>query len=458
MRSPHPRPIPQGEGVERGATFAFDLLLAGVLGVLGGLALLPLGAWLRWRRRPGPRRIVYLGTGQIAQVFPRNGVNLFLERECSDFGGYFEQMWNVHFPAGARGALRLSPRHHLIDVDFPISPRLSGRLRLAPMVWREVRFLVWLLPFLVRNRATIVTATNPYLQGLNAALAGRLLGLPYAVIITRDYDWDWAVLGKQAFRSVYPARWLERAIGRWVLRHANLVLADRQYYRQFAVRNGAAPSRAIATRILADGAYAVAPPVSDVRKRYGLPAGPLLSYVGRLDADKFPLDLVECLGLVQAQAHDVVLACAGTGAMTEQMRQRAAELGVEERLRLLGVLDLGDLPALLASSNVFVAPHTGYTLVEAGLTGVPIVTYDYDFHAEIVEDGKTGYLAPLRDVATLADRVCRLLADPAAARAMGVRLRDQLLREHSLEAVAPLYRQAYDTVLGAPSPSGRGRG
>ena len=83
-------------------TRALDLLLGGVVAAVSGLALLPLGAWLRWRRRPGPRRIVYLGTGQIAQVFPRNGVNLFLERECSDFGGYFEQMWNVHFPAGAR--------------------------------------------------------------------------------------------------------------------------------------------------------------------------------------------------------------------------------------------------------------------------------------------------------------------------------------------------------------------
>jgi glycosyltransferase involved in cell wall biosynthesis len=429
-------------------TWAFDILLAGMLGLAGCLTLLPLGAWLRWRRRPGPRRIVYLGTGRIAQVFPRNGVNLFLERECSDFGGYFEQMWNVHFPAGARGALSLTPRHHLIDVDFAVSPGVS-RFRAASMAWREIRFLLWLLPFLVGNRATVVTATNPYLQGLNAALAGRLLGLPYAVIITRDYDWDWTVLGKQAFGSIYPTRRLERAIGRWVLRHANLVLADREYYRQFAIRNGAAANRAIATRILADGAYAAAVSApADVRQRYGLGAGPLLCYVGRLDADKFPLDLVECLGLVQRHVPDVVLACAGTGAMTEQMRQRAAELGVAEHLKLLGVLDLADLPALLATSNVFVAPHTGYTLIEAGLTGVPVVTYDYDFHAEIVEDGQTGYLAPLRDVAALADRVCRVLADPVAARAIGGRLRSQLLRDHSLDAVVPLYRQAYDQVLG----------
>jgi glycosyltransferase involved in cell wall biosynthesis len=80
---------------------------------------------------------------------------------------------------------------------------------------------------------------------------------------------------------------------------------------------------------------------------------------------------------------------------------------------------------------------------------VPIVTYDYDFHAELISDGETGYLAPLRDVPALAERVCRVLADPVAARAVGGRLRERLLREHSLEAVVPLYRQAYDRVLGA---------
>jgi glycosyltransferase involved in cell wall biosynthesis len=427
-----------------------DLLLCATELVLGGLLLVPLGALLRWSRRRGPRRIVYLGTGRIAQVFPRNGVNLFLERECSDFGGYFEQMWNVHFPAGGRGALSLTPRHHLIDVDFCPPASLAARLRLTAMAWRELRFLLWLLPFLVRTRASIVTATNPYIQGLNAALASRLLGIPYAVIITRDDDWDWAVLGKQAFGSVYPKHGLERALGRWVLRHADLVLADREYYRQFAVRNGAAPDRAVGTRVLADGAFAAAgaSAESSIRDRYGLPRGPLLTYVGRLDADKFALDLVECLALVQQKVPQVVLACAGTGALEGQMQKRAAELGVADHLKLLGSLDLDALPRLLASSQVCVAPHMGYTLIEAGLTGVPIVTYDFDFHAEIVRDGETGYLVPLRDVAALADRVCRLLAEPAAARAMGARLRTQLLRDQSLEAVVPLYQQAYDRVLG----------
>src|SRR5207302_2383134 len=141
--------------------------------------------------------------------------------------------------------------------------------------------------------------------------------------------------------------------------------------------------------------------------------------------------LVDCLALVQRRFPRVVLACAGSGALEQAMQARAAEQGVAEGLKLLGALDLDELPALIASSDVFVAPHMGYTLVEAGLTGVPIVTYDYDFHREIVTDGENGYLVPFRDVAALADRVCQLLADPASARSMGDRLRRKLLAEHS---------------------------
>src|SRR5205823_7092128 len=231
--------------------------------------------------------------------------------------------WNVHFPAGGRGALDLTPRHHLVDVDFCPPAQVSDSLALTRIAWREISFLLWLLPFLTRCRASIVTATNPYLQGLNAALAGRLLGVPYAVIITRDYDWAWAVLGKQAFRSVYPTRRLERAVGRWVLRNADLVLADRQYYREFAVRNGAKPDRAVATRVLADTAYTGATPTVTVRERHALGRGPLLTYVGRLDSDKFPLDLVECLQRVHTRFPEVSLACAGSGHLAAEMERRA---------------------------------------------------------------------------------------------------------------------------------------
>lgn len=443
-------------GVSR-ATRALDLVLAALLLAGGAALLVPLGLLLRAtaplaRLLRRERRILYLGTGQIAQVFPRNGTNLFLERETSDFRGFFAHLWNVHFPAGSRGVLDLTPRHHLVDFDVPI-PAWLGPYHRAAMALREVLFLAWLGWFARKHGISMVTGTNPYLQGLNALLLSRLVGIPYGVIITRDFDWDWREMGKQAFPSIFPSRAIEKAVEGVVLRRADLVLADRAFYATFALRNGAAPERTATTRVLADEAYAHARcSPTRIRGQFGVSAeAPLLVYVGRLDPDKMALDLVECLARVRKRFPSAVLLCAGTGRLIESMRDRAAGLGINDGLLLPGAIPLDLLPDLIASADVVAAPHMGYTLVEAGLTGTPIVTYDYDYHGELVRDGATGYLAPFRDVEALADRVCQALADPPQSRAAGARLRALLLREHSLDAVIPLYRAAYARALSGQS-------
>jgi glycosyltransferase involved in cell wall biosynthesis len=429
---------------------AFDSALAIVTLALSALLLLPkvMGFRLRrLRRRPGTRRIAYLGTGQIAQVFPRNGVNLFLERECSDFDGYFEQMWNLHFPAGTSGALDLTPHHHLLDFDLKL-PVFVGRFKRTAMALRERAFLRWAIGLADREGITVLCATNPHLQGINAFLLGRLLGLPYAVIVTRDWDWDWQTLRKQGMPSVFPSRQVEERVEHLVFSRAALVLADRQFYRNYAVRHGARPQRAVATRVMADSAYARATPDPDMRRQYGLGPGPILAYVGRLDADKLIMDVVECFGLIRQHYPTAQLLCAGSGDLAGAMRTRAQELGIEEGLHLLEPLALEPLSTLVASSDVVVAAHMGYTLIEAGLTGVPIVTYDYDFHPEILQGEASAYLAPLGDTRALAERVCSVLADPESARRAGQRTRERLLDEHSMAKVVPLYQQAYERFCG----------
>ena len=268
-------------------------------------------------------------------------------------------------------------------------------------------------------RGSIVTATNPYLQGLNAALAGRLLGLPYAVIITRDYDWDWAVLGKQAFGSVYPvatARTRGRPLG----------AAPR--------RPGA--GRSSSTTAISPCATARRPSARWPRACWRTPPMRRATRVPTHDARSATAwALVRCLrtwvGSTPTSSRSTWSNAwpASTSASRRAARvrghgragrlrcaQRAARAGRCETCSLLGQSDLADLPALLASSDVVVAPHMGYTLIEAGLTGVPIVTYDYDFHAEIVADGADRLLAPLRDVAALAERVCQRARRPGARR------------------------------------------
>jgi glycosyltransferase involved in cell wall biosynthesis len=61
----------------------------------------------------------------------------------------------------------------------------------------------------------------------------------------------------------------------------------------------------------------------------------------------------------------------------------------------------------------------GRTVLEAMAAGRPVVCYRWGALPELVQHGKTGYLAPFRDIAAVADYLLQLAADEDARRRMG---------------------------------------
>ena len=64
----------------------------------------------------------------------------------------------------------------------------------------------------------------------------------------------------------------------------------------------------------------------------------------------------------------------------------------------------------------------------------------------IVEQGKTGYLAPISDVDALADSLRLLMREPPAAQQAGLLGRARVTQEFSIEKEASGVQQVYDTV------------
>jgi len=98
---------------------------------------------------------------------------------------------------------------------------------------------------------------------------------------------------------------------------------------------------------------------------------------------------------------------------------RAAGLG--ERLRLLGYRE--DVPALMAAADIFVLPSRfeglPMSVIEAMLTGLPVIAGDVRGPAEQVVSEVTGLLVPPGDAPALGRALRRLVADPALRKRMG---------------------------------------
>jgi glycosyltransferase involved in cell wall biosynthesis len=100
-----------------------------------------------------------------------------------------------------------------------------------------------------------------------------------------------------------------------------------------------------------------------------------------------------------------------------------ASLGLEKSVRFCRA-SYADMPQLYATADVVVYPTVGeepYGLVplEAMSCARPVVASRSGGIAETVIDGITGYVVARGDVDAMADRVCRLLRDPALARRLG---------------------------------------
>jgi phosphatidyl-myo-inositol dimannoside synthase len=74
--------------------------------------------------------------------------------------------------------------------------------------------------------------------------------------------------------------------------------------------------------------------------------------------------------------------------------------------------------------------------LEASATGLPVVGGDSGNSPDAIRDGETGYVVRGGNVAELANRLTRLLADPVAARAMGEKGMAWVNREWQWDVIA----------------------
>ncbi|WP_366518062.1 glycosyltransferase [uncultured Georgenia sp.] len=129
----------------------------------------------------------------------------------------------------------------------------------------------------------------------------------------------------------------------------------------------------------------------------------------------------------------------------------AAELGVADRVHVVGSVPRTDMPALIRSADVVVATPWyepfGIVLLEAAACGRPLVGSAVGGLLDSVDDGRTGLLVPPRDPVALAAAVTALLADPARRTAVGAAARARAEDRFSWRQVATATESAYVDVV-----------
>jgi glycosyltransferase involved in cell wall biosynthesis len=179
--------------------------------------------------------------------------------------------------------------------------------------------------------------------------------------------------------------------------------------------------------------------------------------VGRLDVEKNPILFVEALGLLERERPGRYrLIWVGGGPMVAEVRSRATELGVADRVELRGWVPFGpELLELYRRAHLFV--HVSLTegvpkvLIEALASATPIVATDVGGVRALLDGGRVGLLVPPSDLEALVGAIQRLADDEALRERLvlrGLELGRALTLEAEAERVAQFIRDGIPTRTG----------
>jgi N-acetyl-alpha-D-glucosaminyl L-malate synthase BshA len=141
----------------------------------------------------------------------------------------------------------------------------------------------------------------------------------------------------------------------------------------------------------------------------------------------------------------------GNGGPFDEFKPLARELGVLDKLVIRNnVVDIENY-VNAADAGVYTSEKEsfGMGVLETMSFAKPVVATGVGGVPEIVQDGRTGFLAKLGDIRAMARDVRKLEADPELAASMGQAAQSRALNEFSAEKSVGRYLAYYTQVLGA---------
>lgn len=185
-----------------------------------------------------------------------------------------------------------------------------------------------------------------------------------------------------------------------------------------------------------------------LKSKLGLPGGKIITFAGRLIADKGLDYLIGAFEKLSGEP--LFLLIVGEGPSRETLLNKVKAAGLDEKVIFTGLQK--NVYPYLQSSDIFVLPsHSeglSVALLEAMSCGLPVIATAVSGNIELVKNDVNGFLVEPGDSKGLAEAIKKMLTNEDATHKMGRANREKIVEGYSIEKVVDQYIGLYTRLAG----------
>lgn len=405
------------------------------------------------------KKLVCFDTAYSLAQYEAGGLVMFQEGKL--LNGYFKTVFVINIASniknpnliGKSKLIKLSQHWEYLDVPM-------GRFRFLSR-FKKINFIFSILSalFAVRrickkNNVSFIRGEDAEINGFLAMLISKITRIPLFIGVWGNPAEVRNDTGKPMWPNLLRFIAVEVFLEKLVLKFADRVMVQNENNKNFVVNilKSDKKIRLFKVSNQIDDLHYQDPQLrdkpSDFFKEFQLVGKKKIIIISRLEEEKKVLDAIKVISnLVNIKSMPVDFFICGVGPEEDFLKKYATQERVINNIHFCGMRNQSWLSTAIPLMDLCISPITGRALVEVALGGVPVVGYDRDWQAEIIEHNISGYICKFNDIEALSNFSYLVLQNHKRAREMGCELRKKALKAFNKDDALKIEQSCYDELL-----------
>ena len=308
--------------------------------------------------------------------------------------------------------------------------------------------ILFVFPFVIKkHNIKIIRATDPYLNGLIGLYYSKLFKVPLAISVHSDYD-KGDELGGKTFK-LFGSRKTADKLAQFVYKNCDAILPIRDYLKQKIKKKFLFDESKI--KIFPHGIDFVEydnTTFINVYDYFSIDKElKIISFIARLSKENYIYDLIDIVEQLSVIRDDFIVLVLGDGEEYHDLIKLAERKKISKFIRFFGFQNKDIVVNTRKQSYVSLSLMGGFSLIEACAGNRPVISYDVEWHNELVKDDITGYLIKEHDTKVVVAKINNLFNNEILADKLGNAARDLVLENNNIANIIKIKQNIYTKII-----------